>query len=145
MSLKYLNNTCKKCDAEISNTHYFKNKDNPEFLENWKKKSRSYYAEHAEEIKAKRKLIRQTPEYKKMMKEYRERNKARIYEQEVITKRRYHEKNKNEISDKYIINQLVNQGYGKKEDVSKNKDLIAYEKSKILLHRLKQQIYVTTN
>lgn len=172
-NIVYRNANCKKCDAVIAAGYYHKRKDDPEFKAKNVERVRKYYKANIDTIKerkhtkefrekhakwnmdsyhrvkdvvaAKMKVKRQTPEYKEKMRAYRERNKERIYQQEVITKKRYHEKNRDTISDKYIINQLVNQGYGTKEQVIKNPDLMEFERAKILLHRLKNQLHAKAN
>lgn len=133
-SLVYPNNTCRKCDTEIQNKYYFKHKDTPGFLEKWINKSREYYSANREKIKEKMKLKRQTPEYKAMMKAYREKNKEKIYKQELVTKQRYHKKNRDNITDTYAINILKNN----KKEV--NEESIEIQKNKILIHRIKDVI-----
>jgi len=138
--LTYLNNTCKKCDSEISNRSYFKNKYDPEFHKNWIAKSNEYYHKNKAAIAKKMKEKRQTPEYKIKMKTYREKRKSIIQQQEVITKRRYHEKHRDGVTDSYVIRQLVTQGFGKYEEIEKNKDLIEIKRIKILNKRLRNEI-----
>lgn len=136
--LKYLNNICKTCDNEISNKHYFKNKSNPDFHKKWLEKSQEYYHSHKEEIKAKMKLKRQTPEYKKMMREYRQRRKDIIHKQEAVTKKRYHEKHKNNITDRYCITKIKEQtGINDSEITS---EMIEVERVKILMSRIGKYI-----
>lgn len=133
--LKYLNNTCRKCDTEISNRHYYKNKEDKNFISNWTKKSIDYYAVHSDEVKAKMKLKRQTPEYKKMMRLYRERRKEIIYRQEVITKRRYHEKHRDNVTDEYVIRQLITQGVATREGLLSHPEIIQAKRIQILIKR----------
>lgn len=134
---KYLTNICKACESEISNQHYFKNKDNPEFHREWVQKSRDYYHKHKDEIKEKMKAKRQTPAYKEMMKVYREKRKDIIYQQEVVTKRRYHEKHRDKITDKYIIGLLRTAGI---EPQKITRELIEIKRSEVLLHRIKDKV-----
>lgn len=108
-ALTYLNNTCKKCDSEISNKNYFAHKDDVVFKGNWQKKSREYYHKNKNLISEKMKAKRQTLEYKAMIRSYREKNKKKIYNQEVITKQRYQQKHRDGLTDEYVIRLLVNQ------------------------------------
>lgn len=80
---------------------------------------------------------RKTPEYKAKMKEYRENNKQKIYQQEVITKKRYHEKNRDAVTDEYVIGRLIQQGYKREECTP---ELIELKRVKILKKRLKNKI-----
>lgn len=134
-ALVYLNNTCRKCDSEIQNKNYFKNKDNPEFRKKWVDKSREYYYAHKEEIKEKMRLKRQTPEYKAMMKAYRQKRKDIIREQEIITKKRYHEKHRDNLTDTYIIRQLANQKIADKHDLVNHPEIIEAKRLQILIKR----------
>lgn len=91
------------------NKNYHTHKDNPEWKKKWLKKARDYYHAHREEIMKKMKAKRQTTEYKTKMKMYRHKNKNKIFAQEVITKKRYYEKNRDGVTDQYVLNQLRTQ------------------------------------
>lgn len=71
---------------------------------------KDYYKRNKSEVIKRRKQIRVTADYKNYVREYRKRNKDKIYNQEKICKQRYHEKNRDSISDQYVINLLNNQG-----------------------------------
>lgn len=132
-----LNPRCFKCDAAERKIYYDKKKNDPEFkkknIERQKeyvkkstdkiraiRMSPEYKKKHADwnmtsyyrvrdRISAKMKTKRQTQEYKKMMSEYRNKNKDKIFSQEVITKRRYQEKHKDALTDLYIGSRLASQ------------------------------------
>ena len=106
---EFLNNTCKQCDAELSGQYYHKNRT-PEMLAKNASRVKKYNSENKDKIRIRQKKKRSTPEYKAYMKKYREKRKQVIYQQELITKKRYHEKNRNEISDKYAIRLLKQSG-----------------------------------
>lgn len=130
----YINPTCKKCDTEITSLYYNKRKNDPEFKRKNIERAKAYSEKNPDKIKlrkstiefrkkhcknnkdsyyrmkdviaAKMKIVRQTPEFKRKMKAYRERNKEKIYQQEVITKKRYQLKNTEQITDKYVMNRI---------------------------------------
>lgn len=159
----FLNSTCKKCDAALAKKYYDKKKNDPSFKERNILRVKRYTASNFDEIKRRRKLPeylkkhagwalkryykvkdfvaakmkvkRQTPEYKAKMAEYRKKNKEKIYQQEVITKKRYHEKNKSLLTDKYIINLLKTQGA-----TAITPDLIELKRVKVLKHRIKIEL-----
>jgi len=131
----YLNSTCKKCESELAMICHNKKKNDPEFKKKNAERSKKYVIEHSDEVRAKRKTYRQTPAYKKMMKEYRQRNKHKIYLQEIVTKSRYHEKNRDPITDKYVINILRTQGIR-----NPSPEVIEIKRSQILLARIKKKI-----
>jgi hypothetical protein len=141
--LTYLNNTCKTCDSEISNKHYFKNKNNPEFRQEWLRKSNQYYNNHKEEVKAKMKAYRQTPEYKIMRIEYRKKNREKIFQQEIITKKRYLDKNRNSVSDEYCIHKIRDQKNIERVDITE--DMIERKRIEILIKRLRNNIVKIKN
>lgn len=158
-----MNATCMDCDAEISKAYYQRIKDNEDFKKKNRERQKIYAEKHPDQIRklnnrperkkkkaqiemkrykkmrdvicARQKIKRQTPEYKKMMKEYRENNKEKIYEQEVVTKKRYHEKNRDSITDKYCIHQLRQQGISEITP-----ELIEWERGQILVARLKKKV-----
>lgn len=131
----YINNTCRKCDSEISNKYYFAHKDNIEWKEKWRKKSREYYDKNREFIAEKMKIKRQTPEYKEMMRCYRQKNKIKIFNQEVITKKRYQEKHKNNLTDIYIIDKLNGNLGISKEELKQMPELIEAKRAQLKLLR----------
>lgn len=161
-----LNSTCKKCDAELSREYYNRIKDNPDFIEKNRKRGLEYRNKNYDEIAKRRKtaeylikhnswekkryekysdfinersrLRRKTKEYKKSMKEYRKKNKDKIYIQEVVTKKRYHEKNRDLITDKYCLNLIrSNEGFTKGEIT---KEMIEVKRNQILLWRIRMEI-----
>lgn len=158
-----INPTCRICDGVIAKEYYANRKDDPEFKKKNAERAREYATKNSDQIKktrqsdlfkkehsgwenkryhrkrdeinAKAKVRRQTPAYKKMMKEYRQRNKKKIATQEEITKRRYHEKNKNSITDKYVKNLLRTQG-----NRNPTAEQIEIKRGEILLARIKKKI-----
>lgn len=131
----YLNNTCKKCDSEISTATYYSKKHDLEFMKKWAKKTRDYNSKNREIIRQKQKVKRQTPEYKEMMRKYRAKNKEKIHKQEVITKKRYHEKNRDGITDKYVIGQLASQEILDRETIKKYPEIIEAKRIQLLISR----------
>lgn len=132
---RYLNNTCRACDAEITRLTYKEWRKTPEGRKINQERARAFYKKWKDRIKIKMKEKRKTDEYKRKVKAYRMRNKEKIAKQEVITKRRHHEKNKEQISDAYVLQRL-------KQDGNNNPtaEEIEIKRSKILIHRIKQKI-----
>lgn len=133
----FFSKTCKKCEAAKQKERVKKQRSTPEGKERHNKWANEFHSRHREKCLAKMKERRQTPEYKAYMKAYREKNKEKIKEQELITKRKYHEKNKKEITDKYASHILRTQG----KDISEEN--LELEKVKILVHRIKKVILNT--
>lgn len=73
---------------------------------------RGYYQKGRDKILEKRKAIRATPEYKAYRKEYRKKNKDRIYNQERVCGKRWMAKQIQQVSDAYIITLLTNKNVG---------------------------------
>lgn len=158
-----INPTCRKCDSEIAAEYYNRNKDKLEFKEKNRKRAKEYtekncdqikerrrdskylakhnewekarYVRKKDQIKAKSKEKRKHPEYKKKMREYRQKNKEKIFQQELATKRRYHEKNKKGITDKYVRNQLRQVG-----NLNPTPEEIEIKRAQILIFRIKEKI-----
>lgn len=159
----YLNNECKQCDKERAAIYYAKMKNDPDFKKKNRERARNYIVNNIEKIRirkgtkdflakhakwnkdsynrmkdvvsAKMKVKRQTPEYKEMMRAYRARNKEKIFRQEVITKKRYHEKNRDGLTDQYIINQLNSQGIADKETLKNYPEIIEAKRVQLLIIR----------
>lgn len=131
----YLNNTCKKCDAEITRLSYREWRKTPEGKKINRERAKAYYKRERDKVKRKMKQKRQTPEYKAKNREYRNRNKEKIHGQEIITKKRYHEKNKKQITDKYVKQQLRQDG-----NYNPTPEEIEIKRSKIIIHRIKEKI-----
>lgn len=159
----YLNNECRECDKERAAVYYAKRKDDPNFKRKNAERSRQYIKSNSDQIRQRRtteqykkkhavgnmnsyyrvkdrvaarmRVKRQTPEYKSMMKSYREKNKSKIHEQEKITKRRYHEKHRDALTDEYIINQLKSQGVADENILEKCPQLIEAKRIQILIKR----------
>lgn len=157
----YLNNQCIECDRARAKIYYDKKKNDPAFKAKniirvrkyaesnvdkikQRKKKPEWLRKHADwnmnsykrmrdVIAAKMRIKRKTEEYKKFMREYRERNKDKIKEQEVVTKRRYHEKHMINLTDEYISQRLFNKidrGF-----IDKHPDLIKAKRLQILIKR----------
>lgn len=130
----YLNPTCKKCDSKIALDNYKKKINNPKYKLKILEQSRIRYHKHREVRIENARKYRITTSAKKNRKQYIEKNKDKIYQQEVLCKRRYHEKNRDEISDVYCISRLRQQ----------NKDItpenIEIKRVEILKKRIKIEI-----
>ena len=131
----YLNSTCLKCDAEKTAERSRLQRSTPEGRAMHNKWANEFHKRHREKCIELMKSRRGSDEYKKMMKEYRLKNKDKIYQQEVITKRRYHEKNRDAVTDAYVINQLVNQGVADKDGILSCPGLIEAKRLQILIKR----------
>jgi len=159
----YLNATCKSCDNEIQRSYYEKVKDNPEFKEKNRLRGKVYLNKNIEKVRAirksaeyikkhnqwelnryhkvkdvvsiKMKTKRQTPEYKEMMRKYRMKNKEKIKQQEVITKKRYQEKHRDNLTDEYIIRLLINQDVADRETLTMHPEIIEAKRLQLLIIR----------
>lgn len=131
---KYLNSTCRKCDGELSAEYFWKHRS-PELLAKNAKKTRAYNVKNRLEIKAKQAIKRQTKKYKEWVQEYRELNKEKILKQEHITKWRYHEKHRDELTDKYVIRLLRTNG-----ELNPTAERIEIKRVEILNKRIRVEI-----
>lgn len=157
----YLNNECKQCDKERASIYYEKCKDDPAFKKKncdrvnkyretnhekikMRRSTREYAEKHAKwnlgsyyrmkDIIAHRmKTKRQTPEYKQMMREYRERAKEAISKKSKITKRRWSQKHMENLTDEYISMKLFN--CIDREFIRNHPELIEAKRLQILIKR----------
>jgi hypothetical protein len=143
--LLYLNNVCKACDVLIANKYYSHHKDDPKFKDQWLKKSRDYYNANKEKIKEKMKAKRQTPEYKAMMKEYREKHKDKIKADGRKRNLVYVNRIKKEVSPKYIDRLKLTNEYqlkrpgcrGKNPSYNNSTELL---QARVIVNRIKRTI-----
>ena len=136
--LKYYNNVCRDCEREDSKRYYKKESS----TEAGRKKINAsalkrYHERYRDKQLVEMKKKRGTSKYKKYIKSYRERNKEKIARQEEITKRRYHEKNRDKVTDKYCENLLRTQGV-RSEQITP--EMIELKRSQVLLSRIKEKV-----
>jgi hypothetical protein len=135
----YLNSTCRKCDSAIQQEYYLKYKDELWHKEKTRNLGKEYYRKNKILISEKNKQKRQTPEYKAMVRSYREKNKNKIKGQEVITKKRYHEKNCYGLTDKYIVQQLIKQEIADRVMLEMHPEIIEAKRLQLLIIRKTKQ------
>jgi hypothetical protein len=107
-----------------------------------KEKNRRYYYANRDRFLALKKQLRDTEEYKKYVKEYRQKNKGRINELQKITSKRHIDKITAQITDSYIVDQILHSPKNKlsRKEIRANKELIEIKRGQILLSRLKNKI-----
>lgn len=98
---RYLNNNCKNCDRELAAIYLNKIKDTYWFKEKNRANAKSYNLKNKDLIAQKRRIKRQTPEYKEYVKAYIQKNKNVILAGNRERNNRYVKKNVDEISDTY--------------------------------------------
>lgn len=140
--LTYLNNVCKKCESETQTRYYFQNKDNPEWLENWRKKSSDYHKKNREEILKKMAKRNATPEHKAYMIEYNKKNKDRIKLQSRARNKKYLRKLIMNLKPAYAKRLRLTAEYQIKSDKSKAKSSLYLNKTdwEILLQVAKTRL-----
>lgn len=132
---EYLNPTCRLCDKELSRERVQIQRSTPEGREKHNKWALEFHARHREKCLAEMKKRRDTPEYKAHMKEYRDKRKDIIYQQEVVTKKRYARKHIDALTDEYVIRKLVDQNVADKETLIQHPEIIEAKRLQILIKR----------
>jgi hypothetical protein len=133
----YLNPSCLECDRQYGRDKHKRDRateDGRNKHNNWAKQR---YHRRRDEMVQKAKEYRESEMGRETRKSYIKKNKNKIYEQETVCKKKYHEKHRDGITDRYAINQLRGQGY-KGEEISA--ELIEIKKAEIQIHRLKLKI-----
>lgn len=108
-SFKLKNRVRQKAYLEKNSDEIKRRRQKPEYKKKHAALNMKSYYRNRDLVNAKQKFKRQSPKYKAMMKAYRQKNKAKIHAQEVITKRRYHEKNRDAVTDTYVKGLLMTQ------------------------------------
>ena len=163
----YLKSFCRQCEREIAKIYYDKNGSNLEFKKKNCERAKRYAEANIEDIKLRKqtiefkkkhaelnnksyhknkeiisertKIYRTTDHYKELRKSYRQKNKDKIRKQETVCKKRYHEKNRDELTDKYVLRLITTQGYCDKNTLLNNPSIIQAKKLQILIKRKLQK------
>lgn len=134
-NFRYLNNTCRLCDSEISRIYYLKNRSNPDFMSKQIERVRIYGIKNKEIIKVRQAKKRQSFRYKENRKKYINKNKERILSQEAICKERYYRKHSECLTDEYITQRLLQEGLLNREILKNHHEIIQAKKLQILIKR----------
>jgi hypothetical protein len=135
----YINNVCKACVNELQMIKYHNRKSEPGFMEAKRNNAKQVYYRGVEKIKIKRKIRRDSIEYKNWLKDYYRLNWDKIRLQPSRRNGKYIKKQRWLISDKYAVIQITNTKYNiKKEHVTPQ--MIEAKKISIALYRLKKRI-----
>lgn len=113
--LVYYNNICLKFEAANQRERTIKIRATEQGRLKHSKWAMEYHKRNREKCLNRMKQRRESQEYKDYIRQYRLKNKEKIYAQEIITKKNYHEKNRDLLTDTYIINQLTSQKVATKE------------------------------
>lgn len=132
----YLNNTCKKCDAELHLERFRKERNTPEGKARHNRWAREFHHRHREKCLAAAKERRNRPGYKEMISEYRNRNRDKLNKKSVITKRRWSQKHMENLTDEYISMKLFN--CIDREFIKNHPELIEAKRLQILIKRKMQ-------
>ena len=136
--LHYLDNVCNECRAARQRERTRKERQTPEGRAKHNFWTNESHKRNREKNLAKMKERRATPEYKAYMKAYRERRKEIIYQQELITKRKYFDKNRDSVSDEYCIQKIKEQQKITRENITA--EMIERKRIQILIKRLRNNI-----
>lgn len=101
-NLKYLNSHCKECEKQDAKKRYNAVKDVPEFKIFNCERAKKYRIENPELFREQQQVKRQKESYKKNRVVYVKKNRAKILEQEKVTKKRYWQKQKENLTDEYV-------------------------------------------
>lgn len=101
------NSVCKMCAAALRREYYKKIKHNEDFIIKNRDRVKRYRLENIDVVREKDQARRQTESAKENRKKYIERNRAKIQAQEKIVKRRYHEKNRDQLTDMYVVQKII--------------------------------------
>jgi len=123
------------CLSAQRKVRYLSVKDTEEYKKKHAAQNLKHYHENKDSYKIRAKKYRESENAKTIRKEYIQKNKDKIYSQESVCKRKYHEKNRDSLTDKYAINILKTQGIK-----NPTKEHIEIKKVKCLISRIKKKI-----
>jgi len=125
--------TCKECEKKAAKEYHNQIKDTEGFKEKKRQYAMNRYWRRRDELILKQREARKTKRHKENRKAYIQKNKDKIYLQEVVTKKRYHEKNRDALTDVYIINLFLSNGKPHPTPLQ-----IEIKRSEILIQRIKK-------
>lgn len=136
INLHYKDGKCNECAAQYQLFRYYQKREDKQFMKAAAERTRIHYYKNKDRIKQYNAERRKTPEYKEKMRLYRQSRKAIIQQQEIITKKRYHEKHRDNLTDEYIVNKLCGKDCRHlKDEFYKHPELIEAKRAQILLIR----------
>lgn len=135
--LVYLSNVCKECEAKEQRERNKRNRDNPEYRRKHNEWAKQAYHRNKEQRVLKAREYRSNPSSKEKRKEYIEKNRDKIFEQEKVCKRKYHERAVRELTDVYISQGIYNEKNNTLtlEEIRNNKELIELKRQYLILLR----------
>lgn len=125
------NGKCMDCEGKEQSLRYWKNP------EKHREYSKQYANKHSKEMSEYNKQYRKdNPDWwENYMKGYRRDNKKRIAELHKIISKKWHQENRDLLSDTYVIHKIISKTNLKRKDVEGNKELIELYRANILLKR----------
>jgi hypothetical protein len=135
---KYPNSTCRDCDA-VAARKYRESVRGIEDIEiKNRERAKDYYYENIGIVREKAQARRQEESYKQNRKKYIQKNKEKIIAQEKVCKERYHQKNRDELTDVYVGSKITS-----KTGLSRNEipqELIELKRAQLELQRSVKKI-----
>lgn len=110
---KYLNSSCRVCEANCAREYWDKRKDDPLFKKKNSQNAKRYTKVNQEKVKEQKKKYRERPGGKLHRKEYDKQHKKRIAMLNRLRNVKYVRKNIAAISDQYVLSQLRSEWFKK--------------------------------
>ena len=129
----YMRGICKDCEEK--DNHIYRLNIADSVRESLKITAKKWRLSNREALNEYQKTKRNKPHFKEKRRAYIKKNKEKIHKQEKVTKRRYAEKHRDQITDQYCITRLIQKSDLSKADVQSRPDLIAFYRAKLLLER----------
>lgn len=135
IGLRYYNNTCRICDANKARAYYQCKKNDPDFIRKNRSRAARHSKKHAKELWEKRK---NDPKYLASLKRWRAENKELVRFNQLKRSIKYHRKNCDGLTDKYIKTRISSQLNIQKDEVTTY--YIDLKRTQIKAIRLKKKL-----
>lgn len=131
---------CKSCLSAQRKDRYLAVRDTEEYKKKHAAQNLNHYHKCKDSHKARQKKYRESENGKEVRKSYIQKNKEKIYSQESVCKKKYHEKNRDSVTDQYAANLLRTQGVR-----NPSNEQIEIKKVKCLISRVKKKLNEPNN
>ncbi len=99
---------CMDCEAKEQRARNEIKKQDTKQKQIWRERAKAYRNKNKEEYNAKQREKKKDPKHKEYMRKYRKENAEKIAADHKIVARRFHEHNRDNLTDTYITNKLTN-------------------------------------
>lgn len=138
----YQQGKCIDCENAEQKIRYDSKKDNIDFKIKNRQRVKNYQRENWDVVQEKNKKRRQTKRYKENRRKYTLKNYDKISRDHKIRAKKWFEKNRDELSDSYVVSKIIGKTKVSPDEVRREPELIEIKRMQLKLGRvIKNKLY----